>query len=230
MAIGIIEVPGAKNRGLTFRQHDLAHELLGKLHGLEIGAGSQNPFGLPRSINVAPQSDFEHYKAEQIEMCGRYAQVDVFADASALPFEDNSQDYVISSHVVEHLPDVVAAIKEWARVIRDGGYIFMIYPQRDAHPGDRSLPTSTPLEIAEAHERRETRDTWDYYARPVPDRVGGHYWRFTPEVWETLIGMLNAEGDVKLDVVATENPDKKVGNGHTLVLRVVKPAPVTREG
>lgn len=230
MSIKNIEVPNAKHRSLTFRQHDLAHELLDRLHGLEIGAGAQNPFGLPRSINVGLQADFEFSKSEQIAMCGSYAQVDVFADASALPFEDNSQDYVISSHVIEHLTDVFGAIKEWARVVRDGGYIFMIYPQRDAHPGDRDLPTSTPLEIVAAHERRETRDTWDYYARPVPDRVGGHYWRFTPEVWETLIGMLNAEGDVSLDVVATENPDKKVGNGHTLVLRVVKPAPVTREG
>ena len=47
-------------------------------------------------------------------MCGEYAVIDVQAEAHALPFEDSSQDYVISSHVFEHLP---------GKVIRAGRFL-----------------------------------------------------------------------------------------------------------
>lgn len=206
MKIRHTPVPGAKHMGITFRDHALAHELLDRLDGIELGAGAHNPFNLPRCRNVAPSRDFEFYKAEQIKVCGSYAEVDVFVEGHALPFEADSLDYVISSHVVEHIPDLIAALEEWVRVIKDGGCIFMIYPQRDALPGDRDLPVSTVTDILAAHERGDTVETWDYEARPVPGGKGGHYWRFVPETWEVLVGALNANG-FRLDVVAVENPD-----------------------
>lgn len=45
-----------------------------------------------------------------------------------LPFEDNSIDRVIATHVLEHVPDPVAALTEWARVIRPGGVLSLILP------------------------------------------------------------------------------------------------------
>lgn len=47
------------------------------------------------------------------------------ADASALPFEDQSFDVVISSHVLEHLPDFDAGLRELLRVSR-GRVIFAV--------------------------------------------------------------------------------------------------------
>ena len=140
----------------------------------KLGAAAHTPFNLPRCKNVAPQRDFEFYKGEQIQMCGAYAEVDVFAEAHDLPFEADSLDYVLSSHVVEHLPDIPRAFKEWHRVVRDGGYVFMIIPHPTALPQDVGLPLSAAAEMLEASQVGATVDTWDYEARPVPNGKGGH--------------------------------------------------------
>ena len=41
---------------------------------------------------------------------------------------DESLDYVFSSHTVEHLDEIDKAIKEWARVIKPGGILFLYIP------------------------------------------------------------------------------------------------------
>jgi len=55
---------------------------------------------------------------------------DLLCDALRLPFPDNSLDYFASSHVIEHLPDTIRALCEWYRVVKPGGYIYTIVPDR----------------------------------------------------------------------------------------------------
>jgi len=43
-------------------------------------------------------------------------------DGKTLPFADDSQDAVFSSHCLEHAEDCESAIKEWFRVLKIGGY------------------------------------------------------------------------------------------------------------
>ncbi len=45
----------------------------------------------------------------------------VVADASALPFDDDSMDFVFSSQVIEHVPDDAAMAREIRRVLKPGG-------------------------------------------------------------------------------------------------------------
>lgn len=54
-------------------------------------------------------------------------------DGKTLPFPDQSQDYVYSSHVLEHIQDYKQAIKEWHRVTKIGGHIITIVPHRDLY-------------------------------------------------------------------------------------------------
>lgn len=210
--------------GIKFKEHKLAHDLLDGLTGIELGSASHNSFNLAGSINVGPASDpadYEHYKQSQIEMCGAYDEIDVDAEAHALPFEDSSQDYIISSHVFEHLPDPIAAIREWNRVVRDGGYVFMIVPQPGALPEDKGRPLAN-LGVWIDNEGL-TVDTWDYEANPVPGGRRGHYYVYS---LDTLIGIfdgLNEMGEIRWSLVADEAVDTKVGNGFTLVYRVNKP-------
>lgn len=47
-----------------------------------------------------------------------------------LPFEENTFDYVISSDVIEHTPDPLAAVKELIRVLKPGGKMCVTVPNR----------------------------------------------------------------------------------------------------
>lgn len=53
---------------------------------------------------------------------------DVRADITSLPFEENSFDYLICSHVLEHIPDDRAAIAEFHRVLRPEGKALIQVP------------------------------------------------------------------------------------------------------
>ena len=47
-------------------------------------------------------------------------------DATALPFEDASFDAVVSTQVLEYVPDLATALREVARVLRPGGRVFVL--------------------------------------------------------------------------------------------------------
>lgn len=55
---------------------------------------------------------------------------DVIHDLGELPypFPDNEFDLVVSNHVVEHVPDVMAFITELYRITRNGGRIKLLCP------------------------------------------------------------------------------------------------------
>ncbi len=45
-----------------------------------------------------------------------------------LPYEDNSFDRLIATHVLEHIYQPHLALKEWARVIKNGGVLSVLIP------------------------------------------------------------------------------------------------------
>jgi len=110
------------------RPSALATKYLENLHGIEIGASTQNSFFLKRSINV----DFSDEQGGlwQDKNC-EPATVNIVAFGDDLPFKDNTLDYVLTSHVIEHFFDPVKAVREWHRIIKPGGYIFIIAPHKD---------------------------------------------------------------------------------------------------
>lgn len=62
-------------------------------------------------------------------------------DGKILPFPDNSQDYIYSSHCLEHIQDYKTSIKEWHRVTKIGGHIITIVPHRDLYEKKLELPS-----------------------------------------------------------------------------------------
>jgi SAM-dependent methyltransferase len=50
----------------------------------------------------------------------------VQADATRLPYADDSLDLVVARGVLHHLPDVVAALREWRRVLVPGGAVVLV--------------------------------------------------------------------------------------------------------
>lgn len=51
-----------------------------------------------------------------------------YNDALNLPFDDESLDYVFSSHCLEHIPKYIDALEEWKRVLKKDGVLFLYLP------------------------------------------------------------------------------------------------------
>lgn len=77
-----------------------------------------------------------------------FKNVDIVADASSLPFKDNSVDMLISESTIEHTPDAERAIQEMRRVVRPGGFVYISIPfimPFHASPNDYSRLTHEGL-------------------------------------------------------------------------------------
>ena len=218
MAIKVQETETPNNQGVNFPESALAHQYCID-NGVEIGAAAHNSFGLPGSINVAPEDDYQFYVEVQNKMCGAHALIDIVGEADDTQVDDHSQNYVISSHAIEHFPDVVGAFLEWNRILRLGGIIFMTVPHRDAHPPDVGRELSSVEQLFKAYE-----DGWT--AQTVPADVvkaaggqRGHIWVFTLDSMLQLIAASNEAYGLSWDVVDTLAVDDKVGNGFTVVAK-----------
>ncbi len=101
--------------------------------GVEVGAGGKPVPGLePRAIQV------DCFKTFGTDTC----EADYYGHACALPFHDHSLDYVLASHVLEHVANPIVALEEWYRVVRPGGIIYLIVPNRlAAFDRNRALTT-----------------------------------------------------------------------------------------
>jgi SAM-dependent methyltransferase len=181
----------------------LALKYLRGLEGLEIGGSAHNPFGL-KTKNVDFQAEPDTvFKKFEIEMCGKALPVDIVASGDDLPVPDQSQDFVISSHVIEHFFDPIKALLEWNRVIRPGGYIFVIAPHKE-RTFDKNRPRTPLVELIARHDGR--------IPRPAED-THEHYSVWITEDFLELCRYLN------LRVVDYQDVDDKVGNGFTIVVQ-----------
>jgi len=62
-------------------------------------------------------------------------------DGRTLPFDDNSQDAVFSSHCLEHIDDFAAVLRDWFRVVRVGGFIVIMVPHQFLYEKRVTLPS-----------------------------------------------------------------------------------------
>jgi ubiquinone/menaquinone biosynthesis C-methylase UbiE len=67
----------------------------------------------------------------------------IFCDASDLScIPDNSYDFILSSHNLEHFANPVKALHEWKRVIRRGGALIVLLPNHSRTFDHRRSPTT----------------------------------------------------------------------------------------
>lgn len=192
-----------------FKTSEKAFEYLTGLRGIEIGGSAHNAFHL-NTINVDYTDDMETtFKKEEIEMCGHAMKVDLVAEGDELPIADKSQDFVISSHVIEHFFDPIKAIKEWQRVAKK--YIFMIIPHHERNfDKDRELTT-----ISELVKRFTGKLTPEDYSKETSfgKVMRGHWSVWNPETFKEMCEHFGFE------IVEIQDPDDKVGNGFTVILK-----------
>jgi SAM-dependent methyltransferase len=62
-------------------------------------------------------------------------------DGKTLPFGDETQDAVFSSHCLEHIDDYLGALREWHRVLRIGGFMIVSVPHQFLYEKKFALPS-----------------------------------------------------------------------------------------
>jgi SAM-dependent methyltransferase len=67
-------------------------------------------------------------------------------DGKILPFENESQDAVFSSHCLEHIADYKGALREWYRVLRVGGFMIIVVPHQFLYEKRNVLPSRWNLD------------------------------------------------------------------------------------
>ena len=70
-------------------------------------------------------------------------RADVVADITALPFDDDRFDLIVCSHVLEHVPDDRAAMRELRRVLAPGGRALIQTPVNYDQPATYEDVTAT---------------------------------------------------------------------------------------
>ena len=69
--------------------------------------------------------------------------VDVRLDITAIPFDDGRFDLIICSHVLEHVPDDLLAMREMARCLGPGGRAIVMVPLEPGRERTFEDPTVT---------------------------------------------------------------------------------------
>ncbi len=189
-----------------FPESKLAHRYLDGLTGLEIGASAHNPFGLDtKNVDIADEFNKSTYKKRELQISGEVAPIDIVAPGDKLPVPDASVDFIISSHVLEHFSDPIAALIEWHRVVRPDGYIYLIAPHME-RTFDRDKTQTTLASLQARHAGTET-------ATPDPETGHYSYW-----VTEDVIELVREIG-LDWELVDFQDTDDKIGNGFAVVLR-----------
>lgn len=185
---------------MDLKRSQLADKYLKGLKGIEIGGSQHNAFGLD-TLNVDYTDDLTTvFKKYEIESCGQAMPVDIVANGDNLPLEDESLDFVINSHTVEHFYNPIKAIREWLRVVKSGGYVFMIVPHKE-RTFDKDRELTTLQEIIDRQNKDVEIDLHQHWS-----------------VWntESFLKMCNHFG---FNVIDYQDVDDKVGNGFSIVIQ-----------
>lgn len=110
-------------------------------------------------------------------------------DGITLPFTDSSQDFVYSSHCLEHIDNYQTTIQEWMRVTKSKGHIVIVVPHRDLYEKKLDLPSRFNGDhkrfYTAASLLQEIQDSLpvnSYRVRHLRENDEGHVYTDPPEV------------------------------------------------
>ncbi|CAG1771071.1 putative S-adenosylmethionine-dependent methyltransferase [uncultured bacterium] len=105
-------------------------------NGIEIGAG-HNPVQVDPSCDVkyVDKLSSKEFRDAFPELPDpRITEADIIADVAKdglRVIADSSVDFIIASHILEHLPDPLGFLKECYRVLRNEGVIYLAIPDKN---------------------------------------------------------------------------------------------------
>lgn len=164
------------------------------LVGVEVGYAPHNSYGLNTIVRTAARAHFP--------TPGATHYIDDLYNHDLPMCATQSAHFVFGSHVLEHLFNPIAALREHFRIARR--YVVHVLP----HP-NRTFDKGRELTTLEELLARPS--------RPTPEQIkhepyGGHWNVWTPDSFRPLADHMG------LKIVDLQDPDDKVGNGWTVVL------------
>jgi SAM-dependent methyltransferase len=218
----------------TFRE-DLARRYI-RGEGIEIGA-LHRPLRVPRPAHVryvdrmSREQLLAHYTSIVYGDPDWVVEVDVVDDGERLDrFADQSVDFVIANHMLEHAEDPVGVLEHFVRVLRSGGIVFLTLPDPD-HTVDRLRPRTTVDHVLRDHRegpevsRDDHYHEWAWVECVPPERIPERVAQYAREgihhhfhVWELpdFLELLRAlDLPIKLEVAQSQLEE------FTLILRRV---------
>ncbi len=138
------------------KSFDLCRALLRQKEGFEIGGPSQifSRSGLLPVYKVARNIDNCNFSDNTIWEGAIIEGKNYFFDKEKEPgyqyvreavdlhgIESGSMDFVLSSHNIEHVANPIKALKEWLRILNDGGLLVLVVPHKDG-TFDRQRPVT----------------------------------------------------------------------------------------
>jgi SAM-dependent methyltransferase len=139
--------------------------------GVEIGPGPR-PQALPtwrRKVSYVEQATPDAWQSlygretptpVNRKLWDRY----VVGTADNIPAEEASLDFIFSSHVVEHLANPLGHLAYWAKLLKPGGLVVAVIPDKDGCQ-DYAFAPSTVAEIMAEWEAGSMQVTIEHYRR-----------------------------------------------------------------
>ncbi len=91
--------------------------------GIELGGGHSRVSGEILNVDIIQKGGITN------KTKGFISEADLQWDARKLPFADECFDFVISSHLIEHI-EAKKALEEWFRVLKKGGKLIIVTPDK----------------------------------------------------------------------------------------------------
>lgn len=135
-------------------------------------------------------------------MRGQILPPDVIAEAGRLPVSPRSQDFLIASHVLEHLPFPLAALQAWYEVLAPGGVLLLRVPdKRYTFDKDRArTPLARLIDEYNDTSRFQPRDHFADWVTHVGNRPPG-----TPEFDRTVDDLMGRNYSIHFHVWIDED-------------------------
>lgn len=93
---------------------------------LDLGAGSC-PYRKYFDHCEYHTQDFTKLNSDQLRDSG-YGQIDYVCDASSIPVENGTFDVVLSTEMLEHVPEPIEVLREISRILKPGGKLLLTAP------------------------------------------------------------------------------------------------------
>ncbi len=132
--------------------------------GIEIGALGRR-FPVPRGARVwyVDRSDRADLNEHYPELTGSALRPNLLADAAQLPVRPRALDFLIVSHVLEHLRFPLQALRSWYDALAPGGALLLKVPDK-RYTFDSRRARTTLTHLIEEHQRPSRFDNRSHYA------------------------------------------------------------------